>query len=190
MITSSTVVTSRLSASDVIEELTMLFSSSGNLLHGTWSTSPRERGERHSRSSYTEHGSTEMGVGLIPTESVRLVVGRFLHAERLVLTGRLLTPAKVVEVLDAVGPGLKRLRIGPVVLSPQMVDAFAVCIPELERLELVVTHVVPWDEDGVLPRYDAESEYAQDESQVTRFFEEMRRRQYAGICTWTCTVFV
>ncbi|KAF9034723.1 hypothetical protein BDZ89DRAFT_1062446 [Hymenopellis radicata] len=120
----------------------------------------------------------EMGVGLIPTESVRLVVGRFLHAERLVLTGRLLTLAEVVEVLDTVGPGLKRLRIGPVVLSPQMVDVFAVCIPELDRLELVVTHVVPWDEDGVIPRYEAESEYAQDESQVTRFFEEMRRRQY------------
>ncbi|KAF9024503.1 hypothetical protein BDZ89DRAFT_1186874 [Hymenopellis radicata] len=118
----------------------------------------------------------EVGMGLMPVESAQLVVRRFGALDKLILTGRSLTLEEVEGLLPRTM--VKRLRIGPVVLSPQMMDVFAECIPDLERLEVVGTDVVPCDGDSVIPDYE---HGGQDDSQVAKFVDEMAARTYT---TW------
>ncbi|KAJ7777358.1 hypothetical protein B0H16DRAFT_955537 [Mycena metata] len=121
----------------------------------------------------------EASLTLFPIEAAAMCLGRFartLHS--LTLTGRHLPYDRVEELLGAVrraGAGrLHTLRLGPVTLSPELIDCLAEKLPSLRRLELLVRDVV--GSEGDLPLYYGGTE--QDDSQIGNFFIEMEQRRY------------
>ncbi|KAK0215029.1 hypothetical protein IW262DRAFT_258577 [Armillaria fumosa] len=120
----------------------------------------------------TSLSSLELAMGSIPYESAQLCISRFPRTlANLVITGRHLSMA---EVRGLRIPRLRRLRMGPVTLSPQLMDYLAARVA-VQRLELVVSDVVP--RDGEEPIYEDRD---QEESQVCKFFQEMGERRYEG----------
>lgn len=96
---------------------------------------------------------------LFPTASSLQCLQRFSRSlSSLSMTGVYRSYADVVDVLDqfADSPALasmRMLRIGPVSLSPQLVDLIASRIPGLTHLELLVRDIIPaategWSEGG------------------------------------------
>ncbi|ESK93631.1 hypothetical protein Moror_1529 [Moniliophthora roreri MCA 2997] len=124
--------------------------------------------------------SLEISLNLIPLETALVCVRKFASSlTSLTLTGRHLSFHEVQMVTDAFPEyrhGLESLRIGSVTLTPQVLDVLAERLPLLSRLELLVREVLPCE--GDFPLYYRYGDRSQDESQVTRFFEEMETRFY------------
>jgi hypothetical protein len=91
---------------------------------------------------------------LFPNDSSIRCLERFSRTlSSLTVTGPYKSYADVVDVVDqlAGSPALasmRKLRIGPVSLSPQLVDLVASRIPGLSRLELLVRDILPAATEG------------------------------------------
>ncbi|KAJ4481087.1 hypothetical protein J3R30DRAFT_2399474 [Lentinula aciculospora] len=127
----------------------------------------------------------EISLYLVPFDSALLCVKTFSSTlTSLVFTGLHLT----YEDLDLLTAALSRrdrkplhyARIGPLSLSPQLVDLFAHRFPEMDKLELLVKSIVPFDGDVPMFCGRSNSDRDQDEGQVGRFIEEMKHRHYPG----------
>ncbi|KAJ8076854.1 hypothetical protein PM082_001277 [Marasmius tenuissimus] len=131
--------------------------------------------------------SLEISLGLIPVESAMVCIRKFAGTLRsLVLAGRRLSLHDIDTITSAFPHchlssngfhGLDSLRLGSVTLNPQLMDLLAERLPHVSRLELLVRDVVPYQGDHPL-YYKSCPDHDQDESQLTRFFEEMERRFY------------
>ena len=87
---------------------------------------------------------------LFPIQASLLCLQRFSRTlTSLSMTGVYSSYIDVAHALDVLcnssdeREGLEKLRIGPISLSPQLVDLFATRIPKLHRLELLVRDIVP-----------------------------------------------
>ncbi|KAK7045643.1 hypothetical protein VNI00_007476 [Paramarasmius palmivorus] len=125
--------------------------------------------------------SLEIGLNLIPIETALICVRKFAGTlTSLTLTGRHLSLYEVEQVTDAFAEyrhASKSLRIGSVTLTPQVLDLLAIKLPLLSKLELLIREVLPSEGDFPL-YYRYGFDRGQDESQLTRFFEEMESRFY------------
>ncbi|KAJ2915937.1 hypothetical protein MD484_g4480, partial [Candolleomyces efflorescens] len=108
----------------------------------------------------------DISSNLFPTDTSLLCLKRFSRTlTSSTMTGVYRSYEQVVQALDnflmpesgfsdspatkeVKGNNLKRLRIGPVSLSPQLVDLIASRIPELRRLELLVRDILPGATDA------------------------------------------
>jgi len=116
----------------------------------------------------------EVGLGLFPIETAIMCLQRFAKTLlSLVLTGRYLTYEQISTAVSTFAhchadAGLKTLRLGPLTLSPQLVDLLAEKLPGLGRLELLIREVVP--QEGDLPVYyiAPNPDHNQDEDQIVR----------------------
>ncbi|KIY63379.1 hypothetical protein CYLTODRAFT_446644 [Cylindrobasidium torrendii FP15055 ss-10] len=112
--------------------------------------------------------SLDLGMGLIPYASARLCLLRFSRQlERLTLTGRALWSEEVQGLLEGLNV-LKRLRLGPITLSPEMI--YVLSESAVERLELIVTDVRPSERDAPIRSL---MKVGQDECQLERFVQTM-----------------
>jgi hypothetical protein len=71
---------------------------------------------------------------------------------------------------------LERLRIGPVSLSPQLVDLIASRIPELHRLELLVRDILPGPTDASSSSVVLNSRTPKSRQIVSQFVVSLLRR--------------
>ncbi|KAJ7065228.1 hypothetical protein C8F01DRAFT_1124843 [Mycena amicta] len=128
----------------------------------------------------TKLRSLELSLTLFPVEAATLCLGRFARSlTSLTLTGRQLPYDRVDELLSAIrriahGKRLKKLRLGTVTLSPELIDLIAEKLPGLDRLDLLVRDVV--GSEGDLPLYCGGPE--QDDNQIGSFLGEMEQRRY------------
>ncbi|KAJ3856048.1 hypothetical protein EV368DRAFT_33290 [Lentinula lateritia] len=127
----------------------------------------------------------EISLYLVPFESALLCVRTFSNTlTSLVFTGSHLA-YEDLDLLTAAFPpsrqkqALHHARIGPVTLSPQLIDLFAERFPEMDKLELLVKSIVPFEGDVPLFCGRSNSDRDQDEGQVRRFIEEMKHRHYS-----------
>ncbi|KAJ7623697.1 hypothetical protein FB45DRAFT_113222 [Roridomyces roridus] len=120
--------------------------------------------------------SLEASLALFPVEAAAVCLGHLGRTlTSLTLTGRYLTYDRVDELLSAVPRArLRDLRLGPVTLSPQLVDLLAERLPALRQLALLVRDVVGCE--GDLPVYYDRTE--QHDGQIGSFFMEMEGRRY------------
>ncbi|KIK54646.1 hypothetical protein GYMLUDRAFT_99954 [Collybiopsis luxurians FD-317 M1] len=157
--------------------------------------------------------SLEISLYLVPFDAALLCVRRFASTlTSLVFTGLHLTFQDVEQLAaafsdssssltssdddndDSSGRGskLQYARIGPLTLSPQLVDKLASKFPDIKKLELLVKSVVPYEGDipfmfcgggshtshaGIRSSTERERDQ-QDEGQFARFIEEMHQRCY------------
>ncbi|KAF5392076.1 hypothetical protein D9757_003317 [Collybiopsis confluens] len=136
--------------------------------------------------------SLEISLYLVPFDSALLCVRRFSSTlTSLVFTGLHLALEDVEQLADAFcsppleeHASLQYARVGPLMLSPQLVDILAQKFSNLIKLELLVKAVVPSETDvpfycgGVSCGRARSSERDQDEAQFMRFAEEMKHRRY------------
>ncbi|KAL0581331.1 hypothetical protein V5O48_000707 [Marasmius crinis-equi] len=119
--------------------------------------------------------SLEISLGLIPVESAMVCIRKFAGTlKHLVLTGRHLYFHDIEAITSAfphcVRPskgfyGLESVRLGSVILNPQLMDMLAERLPYVRKLDLLVRDVVPCE--GHYPLYYKNSpDPDQDESQL------------------------
>jgi hypothetical protein len=128
----------------------------------------------------------DISLYLVPFESALLCVRRFSSTlTSLTLTGSHLAYEEL-EQLAASFPSyqgkLQYARLGPLTLSPQLMDMLSFKFPEIQKLELIVKSVVPFE--GDIPLFlcplirSNDGARDQDEGQFARFVEEMSHRRY------------
>ncbi|KAF8888087.1 hypothetical protein BD779DRAFT_477683 [Infundibulicybe gibba] len=129
--------------------------------------------------------SLEVSSHLLPIESYATCLSHFAHSiTSLTLTGRYHTfddVALLIGAFDARVPcdRLESLRLGPVTLTPELVDLLAFQLPWLDRLELIIKDVVPHEGDvPSFPRARGSASLMQDEYQIDEFFSIMEQRIY------------
>lgn len=138
--------------------------------------------------------SLEISLYLVPFDSALLCVRRFSATlTSLIFTGLHLTYEDLELLTAAFLPllpcprkhpythcALKYARIGPLMLSPQVIDLFAERFSNIEKLELIVKSIVP--SEGDVPFFNGNEctsfDKEQDEGQVQQFIEEMKYRRY------------
>ncbi|KAJ3727806.1 hypothetical protein C8R42DRAFT_348124 [Lentinula raphanica] len=127
----------------------------------------------------------EISLYLVPFDSALLCVRTFSSTlTSIVFTGSHLAYEDLDLLTAALASrhrkhGLQYARIGSLVLSPQVVDLFANRFSEIDKLELIVKSLVPFEGDVPLFCGRNNSDRDQDEGQVGRFLEEMRHRYYS-----------
>ncbi|KAE9403783.1 hypothetical protein BT96DRAFT_973577 [Gymnopus androsaceus JB14] len=139
--------------------------------------------ETFSKVSLSGITSLEISLNLVPFDSALLCVRRFSNTlTSLIFTGLHLA-YEDLELLTAAFPPCRKhtlqyARIGPLALSPQLVDLLADRFAGIEKLELLVKSIVP--SEGDVPFFYGRigTERDQDEGQVGRFIEEMKHRRY------------
>ncbi|KAJ7590889.1 hypothetical protein C8J56DRAFT_934147 [Mycena floridula] len=121
----------------------------------------------------------EITLVLVPFESALLCLHQFSSTLRdLVLTGThfgLKDIERITSVWGTKQCGLRRLKIGSVTLSPEVMDLLADKMPLLHNLELLVRDVIP--SEGEMPIF-CHSDRDQDEGQLAQFFVNMSSRFY------------
>ncbi|KAJ3711823.1 hypothetical protein DFJ43DRAFT_85258 [Lentinula guzmanii] len=126
----------------------------------------------------------EISLYLVPFDSALLCVRTFSTTiTSLVFTGSYLAYDDLDLLTAALSSrrhkhALQSARIGPLTLSPQLVDLFADRFSEIDKLELLVKSLVPFEGDVPLFCGRSNSDRDQDEGQVRRFIEEMEHRHY------------
>ncbi|KAF9075544.1 hypothetical protein BDP27DRAFT_1415328 [Rhodocollybia butyracea] len=126
----------------------------------------------------------------INTYSVYLLVRHFSHIiTSLDLSGRHMTFDQVATVMkelsfydgSRVTSKLTVLRMGPVTLSPELIDLLAELLPELKELDLRINNAVPHSHSPAAytwTGYKSRNTRSQDTAQVEAFFEVMEKRRY------------
>lgn len=129
----------------------------------------------------------EMSLLMIPFESALICVKQWARTlTSLSLTGIQFEFSQLESLLSILSAacvvhrdgGLHSLKIGSVTLSPELIDIFALSLPSLRKLELLIREVVPSTTDQPI-FYWGHPERDQDESQLGEFFENISRRDYA-----------
>ncbi|KAJ7595966.1 hypothetical protein C8J56DRAFT_392555 [Mycena floridula] len=126
----------------------------------------------------------------LPLDTVLLCLKSFSPTlTSLEVSGRYMDFEDIESMLECMGPQLKRLTIGTITLSPQLVDLLAQRLPRLESLKLIMKHVVPDRHQQALPHFRppgglrrAFTSVYQDPAQIDAFVTEMRKRVYKD---WT-----